>query len=107
MVPSFRASELVESFPPIKENYEKVISGLRNRFGREEFLIEFYVKELLELVLSNASGTADWPPLSRIYDKLESQIRALESLGVTSAKCATILYPLVESSLAEERLRTW
>lgn len=45
--------------------------------------------------------------LPSLYDKLETHIRSLESLGVTSDKCAAMLYPLVESSLPEEVLRAW
>ena len=107
MVRDSRASELVNSFPSTAANYDKVISGLKNRFGKDELLVEVYVRELLELVLSNATKSNEKTPLSKIYDKLESHLRALESLGVTSDRCATILYPLVESSLPEELLRTW
>jgi len=42
-----------------------------------------------------------------IYDKLETQLRALETLGVTTDMCAAMLFPLVESSLPEETLRIW
>ncbi|XP_046734984.1 uncharacterized protein LOC124404699 [Diprion similis] len=45
--------------------------------------------------------------MSSLYDKLESHIRALETLGVTTDKCAAMLYPLVESALPEEILRAW
>ncbi|XP_043472978.1 uncharacterized protein LOC122505433 [Leptopilina heterotoma] len=45
--------------------------------------------------------------LSTLYDNIESHLRALESLGVTSDKCATMLFLLVESSLPEELLRAW
>lgn len=40
-----------------------------------------------------------------LYDKLESHIQALETLGVTKDKWASILYPLVESCIPEESLR--
>ena len=45
--------------------------------------------------------------LSTLYDKIESHLRALESLGVTTDKCAAMLFPLVESSLPKELLRVW
>ena len=45
--------------------------------------------------------------ISNIYDKISAHVRALETLGVTTNNCATMLYPLVESSLPEEILRTW
>ncbi|XP_046145659.1 uncharacterized protein LOC123988944 [Osmia bicornis bicornis] len=100
-VPGSRASELVTSYPPTGENYEKVIDSLKNRFGRED------VRELLQLVLQNAISPTRNMQLSTLYDKIESYLRALESLGVTTDKCAALLFPLVESSLPEELLRAW
>ncbi|XP_055948336.1 uncharacterized protein LOC129981504 [Argiope bruennichi] len=45
--------------------------------------------------------------LSTVYDRLETQLRSLETLGVTTAKYAAMLFPLVESCLSEEVLRAW
>ncbi|GFY29901.1 uncharacterized protein TNCV_4072141 [Trichonephila clavipes] len=41
MVQGSRAREVMESFPPTSENYEKTIEALKNRFGREELYVEF------------------------------------------------------------------
>ncbi|XP_025155125.1 uncharacterized protein LOC112588673 [Harpegnathos saltator] len=98
-----RAYEIVNSFPPTAENYEKAIQSLKSRFGKKDLLIEFYVRELLKLVLSKNKNVS----LTTIYDKLETHLRALESLDVTTEMCAAMLFPLVESSLPEEVLRTW
>ena len=86
MVEESRAHELVFSYPPIGDNYEKVISSLKNRFGRNDLLIEFYVRELLGLVLKNAIQGNKKMSLIKIYDKVDSYIRALDSLGVTTEK---------------------
>ncbi|XP_011858215.1 PREDICTED: uncharacterized protein LOC105555781 [Vollenhovia emeryi] len=107
MVVDSRASEIVRSFPPTGENYEKAITSLKNRFGRDDIIVEFYVRELLGLVLQNAARGNKKPSLASIYDKVECYIRALETLGVTTDRCAAMLYPLVESSLPEEVLRAW
>ncbi|KAJ8971035.1 hypothetical protein NQ317_013969 [Molorchus minor] len=52
-IPKSRARELVESFPPSAENYNIAIDSLVSRFGKEELLVEYYVRELLKLVLTN------------------------------------------------------
>lgn len=104
MVKDSRASELVNSFPPTATNYDKVITSLKTRFGREDLLVEVYVREMLKLVLNKTKANGH-VLLSRIYDRLETQLRALESLGVTTDMCAAMLYPLVESSLPEDLLR--
>ncbi|XP_051160117.1 uncharacterized protein LOC127280858 [Leptopilina boulardi] len=105
--PNSRAQDLVNSFPPTAENYEKVITSMKNRFGRDDVVVEFYVRELLALVLHNAVKGNQRATLASVFDKLEAYIRALDTLGVTTDKCAAMLYPLVESSLPEEVLRAW
>ncbi|GFU98908.1 uncharacterized protein TNCV_3381541 [Trichonephila clavipes] len=75
------------------------------RFGQEDVLIQVYVRELLKLVLQNTE--VNKVNLSSLYDKIEAQLRALESLGVTKEKYAAMLFPLVESCLPAEILRAW
>ncbi|GBL72837.1 hypothetical protein AVEN_39305-1 [Araneus ventricosus] len=100
-----RAREVVESFPPTGENYAKAVDSLKARFGREDLLVEVYVRELLKLIISVQSNQKLAPTF--LYDKLESYLRALETLGVTTDKCASILYPMVESCFDEEFLKAW
>ncbi|GFT86341.1 transposon Tf2-6 polyprotein [Nephila pilipes] len=100
------ARELVESFPITNENYPLTIESLTERYGRKELLIDFYVRELLKLVLSNATKKKQ-DSLSSLYNKLSTQLRALSSLGVTTDQCGVILYPLVESSLPTHILRSF
>ncbi|XP_043466423.1 uncharacterized protein LOC122501193 [Leptopilina heterotoma] len=102
-----KADNVVSGYPTSAENYSKAFESLKNRFGRDDLLVEFYTRELLNLVLQNASSHKVKVSVAKIYDKISAHIRALESLGVTTDKCATMLYPLVESSLPEEILRTW
>jgi hypothetical protein len=73
---------------------------LKARFGLEELLVEFYVRELLQLtlVMNFKEGRVT---LSSLYDRIETQLRALDTLGVTTDKTAAMLFPLVESCLSE------
>lgn len=91
-----RAFEIVNSFPPTADNYEKAIQSLKSRFGKKDLLIEFYMRELLKLVLSKNKNVS----LMAIYDKLETHLRALESLGITTDMCAAMLFPLVSSAFS-------
>lgn len=102
IVENSRASEYVNSFPSTAENYPKVIKGLECRFGRKDLLVEVYMRELLKMVLEKSECS-----LVSIYDRLEAQLRSLESLGIKTDTCAAMLFPLVESSLPEEILRAW
>uniref|UniRef100_A0A5S6PZN5 CCHC-type domain-containing protein n=1 Tax=Trichuris muris TaxID=70415 RepID=A0A5S6PZN5_TRIMR len=101
-----RAREVVESFPPTGGNYPKVVESLKSRFGRTELLVEVYVRKMLTLVLRNATR-AEPLRLSSLYVKLESYMRALETLGVTTESHVATIFHLVESCLPEELLRAW
>ncbi|KAK9512307.1 hypothetical protein O3M35_000763 [Rhynocoris fuscipes] len=102
--PCSRARELVESFPATAENYVKAVNCLKTRYGREDLLTEYYVRELINIMLLYQIHKK---PLSSIYDNLECHLRALETLGVTSDKCAATVLLLVESCLPEDILRMW
>jgi len=97
-----KARNVVESFPPTAQNYPKVIEYLNERFGKKDVLVEVYTRELLKLVLQKNKSS-----IASLYDSLETQLRALESLDVKSESTMAILYPLVESALPEELLRLW
>lgn len=97
------ACRLMDGFPPSRENYPKAVELLKSRYGRDELLVEVYVRELLELVLQKGKNI----PVAQLYDRLESQLRALESLGVTKEKYAAMLYPLVESTVPEQIFKVW
>ncbi|GFT65473.1 putative RNA-directed DNA polymerase from transposon X-element [Trichonephila clavipes] len=106
LVPDSKAARLVSSFPPTKNNYLKAITQLKERFGRDELLVQIYVRDLLSIVMKNAVGRFKGD-LSELYDLLESKLMALESLGRTKEKFAEFLEPLIESCLPENVLRAW
>ncbi|UYV84476.1 hypothetical protein LAZ67_X002331 [Cordylochernes scorpioides] len=100
------AGEAVESFPPSADNYPKVIDYIKSHFEEDEMLVEIYVRDLLQNVLQNVRAEGK-TSVVKLYDRLETQLRALETLGVARDKFAAMLYPLVESALPEDTLRVW
>ncbi|XP_035233519.1 uncharacterized protein LOC118205334, partial [Stegodyphus dumicola] len=108
MEPKSKAERLVLRFPTTAANYPKAIEQLRERFGREELLVQIYVRDLLSLVMKNAVTARAKTDLPSLYDELEGKLRALESLGRTQEKYGDFLTPLVESCLLpEEVLMAW
>ncbi|OXA37216.1 hypothetical protein Fcan01_28024 [Folsomia candida] len=105
MVQGSRARGLVESFPMTAENYLKAIAALKERFGKEKFLQQVYVRELLRLVITTAKSNES-VVLSKLYDDIETQLRALESLGIKAEQSTQFLFPM-ESCLPEKILLTW
>ncbi|UYV83583.1 hypothetical protein LAZ67_23001537 [Cordylochernes scorpioides] len=106
MIKGSVSEEIVSSFPNSAANYPLVISTLMERFGREDMLVEVYVRDLIAIILENAHGR-NTTSFSTVYVRLSSQLRALGSLGVTTDKCAAILYPMVESALPEDLFVAW
>ena len=98
-IPESRASQIVETYPPVEDKYLKVIECLTRRFGSQDLQIEVYVRKVLQLVLNNVK-------LSSLYDQTEAQLRSLETLVVQSDTCPVMLFPLVESCLPD-LLKIW
>ncbi|KAJ0175107.1 hypothetical protein K1T71_009248 [Dendrolimus kikuchii] len=98
------ARDMVESFPPCGENYKKALEHLKERFAKEELIIDHYVRELLQLVTGKNTSKL---PISSLYDKIMTRIMALESLGLTQDKYSCFLFPLVESALPDDLIRAW
>ncbi|KAL4707841.1 hypothetical protein ACJJTC_001787 [Scirpophaga incertulas] len=71
-----KARELVESFPTYGKNYHKAIEQLKDRFAREDLLIENYIRGLLQLILAQDKQL----PLDSLYDKLSTHIKLLFTL---------------------------
>ncbi|GBN33439.1 hypothetical protein AVEN_171048-1 [Araneus ventricosus] len=99
-----RAREVIESFPQTGAICEKEVESLKV-FGKQDLLVEVCVRELLKLIISVQKNENF--SMTSLYDKLESYLRVLETLGVTTDKCASILHPMVESCFPEEFLRAW
>ncbi|GFY17332.1 putative RNA-directed DNA polymerase from transposon X-element [Trichonephila clavipes] len=72
-VPGSKMSRLVSSFPPTKENYRKAVQQVKELFGREDLLVQIYIRDLLGVVLQNATGKIRLE-LSELNDVLKSKL---------------------------------
>ncbi|GFT83803.1 uncharacterized protein TNCV_4857591 [Trichonephila clavipes] len=70
--PDSKAARLISSFPITAENYPKAVEQLKLKFGREDLLVQIYVRDLLSLVLKNATTGKNAPDLATLYDMLET-----------------------------------
>ncbi|UYV69496.1 hypothetical protein LAZ67_6003799 [Cordylochernes scorpioides] len=103
-----RARELIESYPQTAENYAKAVQALKQRYGQKDLLVEIYVRELLKLMMANVRTPPDERrSVAKLYDKLETQLRSLESLGVDTKENTAWLFPMIESCLPEDVLVAW
>lgn len=106
MKPNTRASDIVNSFPMTATNYSKAIDALQKRFAKPKILKQLYVRELIKLAMKKTKQSGKFD-LVQHYDRLETHIRALETLNVTEDQTSAFLYPIVESSLPENTLVAW
>ncbi|UYV60621.1 hypothetical protein LAZ67_1001682 [Cordylochernes scorpioides] len=103
-----RARELIESYPQTADNYAKAVQALKQRYGQKYLLVEIYLRELLKLMMANVRTPPDERrSVAKLYDKLETQLRSLESLGVDTKENTTWLFPMIESCLPEDVLVAW
>ncbi|UYV63786.1 hypothetical protein LAZ67_2005619, partial [Cordylochernes scorpioides] len=103
-----RARELIESYPQTAENYAKTVQALKQRYGQKDLLVEIYVRELLKLMMANVKTPPDErQSVAKLNDKLETQLRSLESLGVDTKENTAWLFSMIESCLPEDVLVAW
>ena len=64
------------------ENYKEAIRLLTDRYGNKQVLISAHMEGLLKLPA--ATSINETKKLRDIYDKLESHVRSLYNIGITS-----------------------
>ena len=100
-----KAKEFLANYPPSGENYAKVIGDLKNRFAKDDMLLDFYVRNLLNLMISQLR--APNLKLSELYDNVKANLTNLEALNLPIKNYALFLVPLIESCLPVEILKNW
>ncbi|UYV78566.1 hypothetical protein LAZ67_16002013 [Cordylochernes scorpioides] len=105
MVPGSRAPRLLGAYTHIGKKYESAIGALKGRFGDRKFLIELYLRKLINLVVLNARRQS--ANLDRLYDEISAYLQSLESLSIPSEYLEVFLFPLVESCLPTQILQVW
>jgi Protein of unknown function (DUF1759). len=59
MIPGSPADKLVQSYPATGKMYESFVAALEARFGRDDLLTEYYIRQLLKIVIRNVM--IHWP----------------------------------------------
>ena len=81
-------------------NYEEAISVLQKRFGNKQQIVARHMDILLNV--EPVTSNYDLSRLRKLYDAVESQVRGLKSLGVSSDKYGSILASVLLSKLPQE-----
>ncbi|GFU90775.1 eukaryotic translation initiation factor 3 subunit H [Trichonephila clavipes] len=70
--PKSKVERLILSFPATAANYPKAVDQLKERFGREDLLVQIYIRDLLTMVMKNAVSGRARMDLSRLMSWRES-----------------------------------
>jgi len=60
------------------------ITILKRRFGNKQLIINRHMETLLHISSVKSGLSGNTQPLRQLYDLIESQVRSLNSLGVSS-----------------------
>ena len=92
------ASQTIAGFSMTNTNYEKAISLLQERYGQTHKVIQTYMQALLDI--PQPLNTVD--SLRNYYDKMETFVRGLESLGQTDDTYGSLLVLIILNKLPGE-----
>ena len=92
------AAHVIDNFPLTDRNYQHSVALLKDRFGQPYELINAHMDALMNLPKPVNSLSS----LQVFHDKLESHMRALQSLGKSSDTYSTMLTPMVLGKLPTE-----
>lgn len=92
------AARAISGLPITSQNYDKAIGMLQERFGRKQVLINAHMESLSKL----NTPSMDVQQLRKFYDDCESNIRALETLGVQTDCYGSLLIPILLKKLPED-----
>lgn len=75
------ALQAIEGFPLTNQNYVEAMLVLKERFGNPQLIVSSHMNNLIKLDKVTNSSVGD---LRCLYDKIESNVRALSSVGISS-----------------------
>ena len=86
-----KAKRAIEALPFTAEGYNRAISILKDRFGKESEIVKTYVKEILDLP---HTATSDPKKIHEFYEKLSYCVQSLETMKQLDAVNGTVTMTL-------------
>ena len=81
-------------------NYKVAVDILEERFGNKQLVISSHMEALLQLPA--ATSVNDIKKIRAIYDRVEANVRGLESIGIAPDTFGSLLVPVMMNKLPEE-----
>ena len=90
------ALQSIEGFPLSNENYDEAFALLKDLYGNTQFIISTHMNNLIKLDKVNSCNVSQ---LRQLYDKIEINVRALNTVGIDSEQFGPLLIPIVLEKL--------
>lgn len=81
-----------------KVNYENAIKLLEERYGKPQYIIPAYVEEMIQL----PACARDKPYALRVFDRINVNLRGLDSMGIKSEQYGNFPISIVMTKLPPE-----
>ena len=94
------AAETVAGLALMSANYEEVVSTLKKCYGNNQLIISRHMDVLMNLETVGSQG--DVKKLRCLFDAVETQVRELKALGVTSESYGALLSSTLLNKLPPE-----
>ena len=95
-----KAEKVISGLSLSAENYKSAVELLEERYGNKQAQINAHMENMLKLAPVKSMGNLDG--LRKLYDCIETSIRNLNALGVSSAAYGALLVPLINEKLPDE-----
>ncbi|XP_043242087.1 uncharacterized protein LOC122391851 isoform X2 [Amphibalanus amphitrite] len=100
-----QAEVALQGFPVTDQGYYRAVETLKERFDRPDLRRQVLMQRLMST--SPVHNDADLVRLRRMVDKLVSEVRALETMGVLPDSYSVLLMPVLLSCLPESWKIEW
>ena len=94
------AARAIDGFQATNENYERAVRQLEERFGDRQVIVSGHMNKFKEI--KPVQNITDINGLRELFDKLETNVRSLEAIGVQTETYEAILTPEILKKLPEE-----
>ena len=94
------AARAIDGFKPTNETYFEAVRLLHERFGDKQVIISGHMNKFKEL--KEVKSMANVKELRNLYDKVESNVRSLESVGISMDTYGTFITPEILKLLPQE-----
>ena len=93
------AARTIQGLTLKESNYDSAVSLLQDRYGKPQHIISAHMEKIIKLPACSGEKPL---ALRYVYDKVNVNIRGLDSLGIRSDHYGSLLIPIIMTKLPQE-----